>query len=118
VWCELIGEEAALSHLRFKHGVFCDGYSEKNKTSIDHHFRPNTLSLDVARALHAPLEEVDPKQIPENIDDLVVVGDEDDDDDIDDQDDTSNAEEKTRNDDDAVLDLGQPMDEDGNDSEA
>ena len=63
-WHELIGVDAALCHLWFRTGPFFDGYYDKFKTTILAHFPLGTMPLQLAQAINAPIEHVDPSTIP------------------------------------------------------
>ena len=61
VWSDVIGSDAALKALVEKKGVPKTGYYELNKDAIHSYFRPHTFTLDLARVLHAPIEQVHPQ---------------------------------------------------------
>lgn len=56
----MIGSDAALKDLVAKKGTPTSGYYERNREAIHCHFRPSTFTLDLARVLHAPTEQVHP----------------------------------------------------------
>ena len=60
VWSDVIGSDAALKTLVEKTGVPKAGYYEANHGTIHSYFRPHTFTLDLARVLRAPIEQVAP----------------------------------------------------------
>ena len=60
VWSDVIGIEASMDMIIEQAGPTCDGYYEKNKDLIHTHFSKHTLGMNLARALHAPMDQVHP----------------------------------------------------------
>ena len=61
VWSDIIGSDAALKALVAKKGMPASGYYEQHKAVIHTYFHPQSFTLDLARALYAPLEQVHAK---------------------------------------------------------
>ena len=61
VWSDVIGSDAALKGLVEKKGMPKAGYYEQNKEAIHTYFRPQTFTIDLARVLHAPIDQVHPQ---------------------------------------------------------
>lgn len=60
VWSDVIGSDAALKDLVAKKGTPVHGYYDHNAEAIHSYFRPHTFTLDLARVLYAPPEQVHP----------------------------------------------------------
>lgn len=60
VWADVIGIDEALAQLTRKLGHPHPGYFELHKTTIDTYFHTGSYSVPLARALHAPVEEIHP----------------------------------------------------------
>lgn len=60
VWADIIGIDEALAQLTKKHGHPHPGYFELHKDTINTYFHSGTYSVPLARALHAPVEEIHP----------------------------------------------------------
>ena len=61
VWSDVIGSDAALKALVEEKGMPTAGYYDTNEEAIHSYFRPHTFALDLARVLHAPIEQVHPQ---------------------------------------------------------
>ena len=61
VWADVIGSDAALKTLVEKKGMPKAGFYDFNKDVIHTYFRPHTFTMDLARVLHAPIEQVHPQ---------------------------------------------------------
>lgn len=61
VWSDVIGSDAALKALVEKKGMPASGCYNTNREAIHSYFRPFTFTLDLARVLHAPIEQVHPE---------------------------------------------------------
>jgi hypothetical protein len=57
-WQEVIGTEAALSHLKFRttSTAFYKGYYQKYTKEVHKHFRKGTFTVELAFTLHAPID--------------------------------------------------------------
>jgi hypothetical protein len=77
VWSDIIGCDAALARLIKNNGHPSPGYYDLHRQTIHTYFHPQTLSINLARNLYAPIEEVHPS-LREG---LAEPGDNDDDDD-------------------------------------
>ena len=62
VWSDVIGFDAALAKLIKIAGQPMPGFYELNHKLIDCFFKPGTLSADLARILHAPLDQMHPSE--------------------------------------------------------
>ena len=61
VWSDIVGVDVAMETLMIKTGVpNADDYFKQNKDIIHSFFHPGSLSLQLARVLKAPMEEVHP----------------------------------------------------------
>jgi hypothetical protein len=60
VWSDIIGCDAALTKLIKDRGHPSPGYFDMHRATIHTYFHPQTLSIDLARNLYAPIEEVHP----------------------------------------------------------
>ncbi len=60
VWADVIGIDEALAQLTKRKGHPHAGYFEIHKASIDTYFHSGSYSIPLARALHAPVEEIHP----------------------------------------------------------
>jgi hypothetical protein len=58
VWSDAIGCNAALLQLIKEKGQPCPGYYKLHRGVIHMYFHPQTFSLDLARTLHAPIDQV------------------------------------------------------------
>ena len=61
VWSDVIGSDAALKALVEEKGMPTAGCYDTNQEAIHSYFRPHTFTLDLARVLHAPIEQVHPQ---------------------------------------------------------
>jgi hypothetical protein len=61
VWSDIIGLDAVLKMLMEKKGMPKPGYYFKNCAAIHSYFCPHTFMLDLAHALHAPIDQVHPE---------------------------------------------------------
>ena len=61
VWSDIIGSDAALKMLMEKKGMPKPGYYFRNSVAIHSYFHPHTFMLDLAHALHAPIDQVHPE---------------------------------------------------------
>jgi len=64
VWSDIIGYDAALTALIRDAGPPCDGYYDLHWATIHSYFQPVTFSLDLARTLRAPNEQIHPSERP------------------------------------------------------
>ena len=60
VWADVVGSDAALKTLVEKKGMPKAGFCNFHKDVIHTCFRPHTFTMDLARVLHAPIEQVHP----------------------------------------------------------
>jgi len=60
VWSDAVGVDRALEKLFLKTGQPDTNYYHENHTIVHTYFHPETFSLDLARALRAPVEQVHP----------------------------------------------------------
>ena len=65
VWSDVIGCDASIKELIKTTGTPCPGYYEMHKDAIHTHFHQGALSLELARLMHAPMDEVHPDLRPE-----------------------------------------------------
>ena len=61
VWSDVIGSDAALKDLVSKKGAPMLGFCELNAEAVHSHFRQNTFTVELARVLHAPHEQIHPQ---------------------------------------------------------
>ena len=80
VWSDVIGSDAALKELVAKKGMPSRGYYETNREAIHCYFRPHTFTMDLARVLYAPEEQLHPEaraylnqQVPNQADEAMMV---------------------------------------------
>jgi hypothetical protein len=62
VWSDVIGYDAALTALLRKAGPSCDNYYSNYEATIHTFFHPATSSLDLARTLRAPNDQIHPSE--------------------------------------------------------
>lgn len=62
-WQDVIGYDAALTHLQYTTSSFARGYYQQYKDDIHVHFRDRTFSVELARILHAPLSCIEPQAL-------------------------------------------------------
>ena len=87
VWSDLIGCDQALRRLQKEIGQTVPGLYENNKEIIHSYFHPKTFSMELARILQAPIDQVH----PEVREDLKGHDDADEDNDADHADDASSS---------------------------
>ena len=63
VWADVIGYDAALTALFHKTGPRSDEYYALHESTIHSFFHRGTLSLDLARILHAPNDQIHPSEL-------------------------------------------------------
>ena len=78
VWSDIIGNDAAFAALTKAKGDPFPGFYDLHKDTIHSYFRPKTFSLELARAFHAPLDEVHPA-LREKLSEAINCEDNDDD---------------------------------------
>lgn len=62
VWADVVGSQAALTRLLGMTGPLTADFFNTYKEAIHQHFQPKTLSLELARILHAPNDELHPSE--------------------------------------------------------
>lgn len=62
VWSDVLGTDKALADIIKRAGAPEPGYYEKHAQLIHCYFHPKTFGLDLARALHAPIEQIHPDE--------------------------------------------------------
>ena len=62
VWSDIIGVDRSLRMLHAKCGTPVPGFYDQNQQAVRCCFRPRSLSLEVARLLYAPVDEIHPDE--------------------------------------------------------
>ena len=65
VWSDVVGVDRSLEKLLNETGQPEDGYYENNRDLIHAYFHPESLSMDLARILRAPMEQLHPDFRPQ-----------------------------------------------------
>lgn len=61
VWSDIIGVDKAIKELNRLGGSFVPGFYDGYRDLVHTYFRPHTFSFELARMIHAPLEQVHPE---------------------------------------------------------